>query len=333
MTPFLPHVAKMSASCRPKRSGVTALEYTFVGFLLLILVALISMGLLRARESARDQLCLRRLVLLATAVNEYELQEGGYPGYTNPSKTSQTQAISWVAATLPYLDERLPLIEATSEGWKIREKKPANAAEPPKRPWQDWKKALAQPIAQLMCPNEDAARLGHSGATSYIASCGYPDAPADQPRPDYPANGIFLDLRKLPPLTEKTVQEFDGTEFTLLLSENVQSGSWDSLKEAETGFVWTEALTNASALEKTSIPEILAINQGLTEKPSAYRTARPSSRHVGSVHAVFANTRLSKIRSDIDPIVYIRLCTVDDTGLVNPWTQANIGPPIGREPQ
>lgn len=325
-------VAKaLSPSKRYVRAGASSLEYAFVGFLLLILVSLISMGLLRARESARDQLCLRRLVLLATAVNDFEAIEGGYPGFVNPGKSPQDQPRSWVAATLPYLDERLPPIETSDDGWKIREEKPSGEQLAPKRPWREWQKAQHQAISQLICPNEVTSRIGKSGACSYVASCGYPNAPEGYDRPDYAANGIFLDLRSLPSLTQKAVQDLDGSEYTLLLSENVQAGNWDSLVESEIGFVWSERLAGVEISAEFKVPEVLALNQALKGTPNGYKTARPSSYHMGGVHAVFANTRLSKIASNIDPIVYIRMCAVNDAELMNPWTKKSIGPPVGRD--
>lgn len=332
LTPIPCIVAKSPTPRRRyPRHGATALEYAFVAFLLLIIVSLLSMGLLRARESARDQLCLRRLVLLAKAVDDFEATEGAFPGYASPSRTAQSNAISWVASTLPYLDERLPVLQPTSEGWKIREQNPAEPQPEPKKRWPDWKRALSEPIAQLICPAEDSSRLRKPAAASYVANCGYPDAPEGNENPDYAANGIFLDLRRASPLTMETVQNRDGSDFTLLLSENVQSGNWDSLEESKVGFVWTERIAKQQLPKEFSIPEILAVNQGLHLSPNGYKTARPSSRHRGAVHAAFANTRLSRIASDIDPVVYIRLCTVDDTQLINPWTEKPIGPPIGRD--
>lgn len=325
-------VAKAPSSRRRfVHEGASSLEYAFVGFLLLILVSLISMGLLRARESARDQLCLRRLVLLATAVNDFEAIEGGYPGFVNPGKSPEDQPTSWVAATLPYLDERLPPIESSDDGWRILEERPDGEELAPKRPWKDWKKAQQQAISQLICPNEVTAKIGEPGATSYVASCGYPDAPEGFDRPDYAANGLFLDLRSLPSITQRAVQDLDGTEYTLMLSENVQAGNWDSLKESEIGFVWSERLAGVEISAEFKVPEVLALNQAWKGTPNGYKTARPSSHHVGGVHAVFANTRLSKIASNIDPIVYIRMCGVNDAALMNPWTKKSIGPPVGRD--
>jgi hypothetical protein len=116
-----------------------------------------------------------------------------------------------------------------------------------------------------------------------------------------------------------------------LLTENVQSGSWDSPTEPETGFVWTEKLADVSLPENAGIPEIAMLNQAIHGPAKGYATTRPSSRHRGSVHVAFANSRLSKIANTIDPAVYIRLCSVDDTAMINPWTKQRIGPPIGRD--
>jgi hypothetical protein len=319
-------VVAKSPSFRP-RNGATALEYIIVAFLILVIGALISMGVLRAREGARDQLCLSRLLQLARAVEDYSEIQREYPGYSNPDQKAQTAAKSWVASTLPYLEDRLPVLAKTSDGWEIN--KEAGDVDPKaiNRPWEDWRNALKTPLSHLVCPSEDASKLA-PGACSYIASCGFPDAPEGSDRADFAANGIFLDLDRLPPLTPALVTSLDGTGFTLLLSENVQSGSWDSTEEADIGFVWAEKLAGS---DSSGAPEILAINRESKGKPKGYRTARPSSQHVGGVHVVFANTRLAKIADSIDPVVYIRLCTVDDTGLKNPWNNAPIGPPIGRD--
>lgn len=304
-------------------------EYGVVGLLVLILLALISMGVLRSRETARDHLCRRRLVLLSRAVTDFVDDHVDYPGYIGPNESSQDQSISWVALTLPYLQDRLPVLLATEDGWKVPEQ-PQDAQLEQKRPWPEWKKALTSTVPFLLCPAEDTERQ-KPGISSYVASCGYVDAPERADQADFPANGVFLDRRRGPPLSERQLQDWDGTEFTVLLSENVQSGSWDSGNEPEVGFVWTEGLVKP---EKRNVeePEVFALNHGARGGPLGYKTARPSSHHAGGVHVSFANTRIAKLATNIDPIVYIRLCTPNDTKLVNPWTKTEIGPPIGREP-
>jgi Protein of unknown function (DUF1559) len=119
MTQISSFVAK-SPSNSPRR-GASRLEYVFVAFLLLLLVSLLSTGLLRARESAREQMCRKRLVALAKAVNEYGETHVGYPGFVNPSQNSQVTSTSWVASILPHLSDRLPPLVTTKEGWEAKD--------------------------------------------------------------------------------------------------------------------------------------------------------------------------------------------------------------------
>lgn len=329
MIPNRPVFGKPPVSIRRARNGATLIEYALCGFILVIILSLLSMGLLRARESAREQLCLRRLAVLAKAVDNYGETHDHYPGYANSDANAQMVDRSWVAAALPHLIDRLPAIDRAAEGWKFRSETSIEGAQAPKKPWPEWKMALHEPISHLICPSDDPAKVSPGGC-SFVASCGYPDAP-DAKQPDFAANGIFLDLRKLPPLSEAKLQSFDGTEHTVLLSENMQSGTWDSQKEEEIGFVWTEQLAGIAPVTGSRIPEVFGINVHSRGVGQGFKTARPSSRHQGGVHVVFANTRLSRIGSDIDPVVYIRLCTVNDGALMNPWTGKQFGPPLGRE--
>jgi hypothetical protein len=327
MTPEPSIVAK---SPRAKnRRGATVLEYAVVGVVVLILLAIISMGVLRTRETARDHLCRRRLVLLSRAVNGYVDIQGEYPGFVNPVNGAQVQSLSWVAETLPYLEDRLPMLVSTREGWEIREEQHPEQFSPASRPSSDWERALKSTVPFLICPSENSERI-KPGVSSFVASCGYADAKGDSNPADYLANGIFLDRRRLPGLSERTLQTLDGTEFTILLGENVQSGNWDSGRESDVGFVWSEGLAQVRA-RAAGEPEVLSLNRGLREAADGYKTARPSSHHASGVHLAFANTRITKFSSNIDSIVYIRLCTVDDMNLKNPWSKKSIGPPIGRE--
>ena len=318
-----------SIARKTSRRGATAAEVAVVLLIIVVFLGLLSMWLLRTRESARDNLCRARLVALSRAVIDYADLHGGYPGYANPDESAQLKAKSWVATSLPFLVERLPTLEADSEGWEAR-KAPGDPSREggDGRPWKDWTKARTQVISHLFCPADDPERL-KAGNSSYVASCGYADAPESAEYADFAANGIFLDLRRLPSLSERYVVDHDGTAVTILLSENIQSGAWDSLAESDIGFIWSESLAGVELPEDVAVRDLLPLNQGKQESPRGYRTARPASHHPGGVHVVFANTRLTKLASDIDPVVYIRLCTVDDSGVANPWTGRLIGPPIG----
>jgi len=124
-----------------------------------------------------------------------------------------------------------------------------------------------------------------------------------------PANGVFLDLwsnTKLRGVSSAYIDSHDGSSWTLLLSENLDAGAWDS-QESETaqttlGFVWHEAAGAARAIN------------GRSATATADDLARPSSNHGQGVHVSFCDGSTRFLREDIDYDVYKQLMTTFGKG-------------------
>jgi hypothetical protein len=121
---------------------------------------------------------------------------------------------------------------------------------------------------------------------------------------------VFLDLfRQLdedePVVTSVAfVEQWDGADSTLLLSENVDAGQWTDDTEANVGFVWWPQVEDGSPLPAQ---QILRINERAGEGDGSIQFARPSSFHVGGVNVVFVSGRQRFLSQQIDDLVYARL--------------------------
>ena len=121
----------------------------------------------------------------------------------------------------------------------------------------------------------------------------------------------------------------DGTSTTLLLTENLQAGTWYETDTAKIGFgspindskgqVLFGAETFFESVEQplntqfsggtltSSTPQDWRINAGLKAKTGTQ--PRPSSNHEGGVNVIFCDGAVRFLSEQIDPHVYVRLLT------------------------
>jgi hypothetical protein len=99
----------------------------------------------------------------------------------------------------------------------------------------------------LVCPGDapdDVQLAARPNWLSFAANCGQPDAAAKPPiPPDWPASGVFFnrfagDGVVVVPMSVAIIEAADGTDHTLLVSENLDAGQWTDSREAQIGFLW-----------------------------------------------------------------------------------------------
>lgn len=289
-------------SQKQHRRGITRTEVLVVVICLGFLAMLLSVWLLRQQFSSRQVTCQSRQINTTRAILEFHKQHGHFPYYRQPSKNADDPPASWVVAVRPHFSQNKPSPTL---------------------------------IRELICPadlNIDARQP--RAWMSTVLNTGMPDAlPSDKFPTDWRANGVFLDGSAQPrslhqPTTLDYLQQHDGAEFTLLLSENVDAGDWTDTQEASLGFVWVDGIVDG---RPSPGDRLLRINQRTDQGDGSMRFARPSSHHPAGVNVVFANGRTEFLQSNIDYQVFVRLMTPNDAQLTTPGSNQLLKPPYRTE--
>lgn len=296
---------------RNNRIAFTLVEMLVVIVIISMLVALLVPAVISARESARRASCLSRMDQAGKAIAQYEAAKGYLPGYVNrigtaksASSVASSNNLTWTVVILEYMG-RADL-------------------------WKDWRSGAGGrtpvELPEVVCPS-DTERRGKKGTLSFAANCGISDAPVDiaeygAPAYDYSASGLFFDHDDtgstapygLPgsKVVRIGLDEIaDGATQTIMLSENLQAGNWNSVrlsspptepvvKQGDVGVVWWS--TTGSFSWVAAVPGEVMVN---SKDPSNARyAARPSSNHPGGVNAVFADGHSEFISDQVDYDVF-----------------------------
>lgn len=325
------------------RQGFGLIEVGVVIFVLVVAAALLLPQLQVARDPGyRGNTCRNNMRGLATALFNYQVIHGQYPGYLNALELSdgklyvdpQTGAptpVSWAVMILPDID-RGPLFDQ----WRLPTAKVKD-------------NVYVRPqvyIDQFLCPSDpQASKLGTP--ISFVVNTGLPDAPAavaDEhdttrsiPR-DWAANGMFFDhysehplvqrddRRRAPMVLMNDEKVRDPKSRTILLTENVdatnytfdaaaQSADGWRAAEIETGCIWMPGTFEPSRGTPQMKPPIASLQPnvgiGLGDRKSFSHT-RPSSRHPQAVNVAFVEVNVPPLRDTISYFVYAKLMTSDD---------------------
>jgi prepilin-type N-terminal cleavage/methylation domain-containing protein/prepilin-type processing-associated H-X9-DG protein len=284
---------------RINRKAFTLVEMLVVIVIISMLVALLVPAVISARERARRASCMSRMDQLGKGITQYEVAKKQLPGYVNQFGGNKLGALSargggsmtWVVMILENIG-RADL-------------------------WKEWSSGNPEivPLSEMVCAS-DSERRGVAGALSFAVNCGI----SDESTTDVPAYmgvapkaysepvcGLFFDhdtADGLPGggarIVTVALDEIpDGSQQTIMLSENVNASRWDSSNQREVGVIWWSA---AAALPwATDVPAKVAINAVTTDP--RYK-ARPSSYHPGGVNAIFADGHADFISDRVDYTVF-----------------------------
>lgn len=333
---------RLGNSKKRRQTGRTTRELVVAVVVVLSLALLLAPYMLQQRVSSRRNFCELRQIELARAITRFEAEQGHYPGYRSaiysagrfPSDADDLEAsppIGWVYSLLPYLE--LPAAQEADQPTTFRQLFLERGPSGP----DDLRGRVPQDVflRNLLCPTDPRSDGPRDQATcSFVANAGMPDAePTEEGPLDWPANGIFLDafsppLFPVPPLSRAQLNDGDGSEHTLLIGENLDSGLWTDHEEAQVGLVWVPHLVDG---QPDPGDQLLRINQSGGQGDGSIRFARPSSFHPGGVNVVFASQRSQFLSQEIDYIVYAQLMTTDITSVTLPGTQAPAPAPYRSE--
>jgi len=293
---------------------------------LALMLMLLVTFLVRQQPESRRTLCQWRQQDVAKALFRYHGLHGRFPGYRNLQATDAegtAQPTGWVFPILPHLwhetekPTRGPDVVVTAPTAEdLKRRGPYNSIYleyGPEGPDSSRGRNPAAAVAEMRCPADPPpSELAHPAWSSWVVNAGRPDAEGFAGRlPDRPANGVFFDEFAGASVsnTLRYIEQHDGLENTLLLTENVDSGDWTDSTEANVAFVWV-----ANVVEGRPDPaeRLLRINQRTGEGDGSMRFARPSSHHVGGVNVVYCNGRTQWLSQDVDYEVFLRLMTPRD---------------------
>ena len=306
-----------------KRSAFTLVELLVVIAVIALLVAVLIPSTNMAREAARRAQCLSRQRDLTAAMSVYNGANNGLPGYVN--QLGSTPIHSWAVAVFPNIGEnkRYELVMKSS---------PTNAE-------------VAQatvPLAALLCPSDYPKE---NGRLNYVVNCGPVEENAidgedashyilfnDRRRSSYSSvNSILMAVNKKVKIEEIP----DGMSSTVLLSENVDAGSWyertpnwwleydnvsNNARKLLTQGVFTR---DADAVRELGF--IWSLQNARYFPNSLDGLVRPSSKHPGTFVVAFADGSAKPINNDITQLEWAQAACPDDAKARDLVTNGGLG--------
>jgi prepilin-type N-terminal cleavage/methylation domain-containing protein/prepilin-type processing-associated H-X9-DG protein len=339
------------------RKGFTLVEMLVVITIIATLMSMLLPAVQSAREAGRSVNCRANLKNLQAATDNFEQANSQYPGYQNAIGTAKdalgNPAVkgSWAVALLPYLDA-----SAVHDTW---------TASPPTM--------QVVYLEVLTCPSDGSEASRGFPALSYVANAGYGGTVQDDGTHvavDSIYDGVFLDRfndpslpydDRKPNLHKDTIS--DGTQFTLLFSENMhetrqpgakggilvnRANTWTAIEGIDGAAWYVDDPTNPTGPAETISAKRYTVFvwhdvldpgnwRGINgDKFNAYvdndvpgnNAARPGSFHPGGVNVVFAGGNARFLSEAIDYRVYQQLCTTYD----KKSRLKNLYPPSGPPP-
>ena len=256
-----------------RQSGFTLVELLVVIVIIGMLVALLVPAVNAARESARQAQCMNNQKELSTAVQEYTVAKGRYPGFENADRDS------WIVVLLPSIG-RNDLMQ------EIRHYTPRTRPD------------LGVTVGQFVCPD---VRVTGNQPLSYVAnhrvfrnrfsnSNGNSISPEDVPNQQITP----MISERTNPTGENNVGKW--TPFDSANGTNLSEWQQDA---QQVTFDWpyigatTYRLMDLNAT--TSSPAFLITGSGENQD---IRSPTPSSNHPGIVIVTFCDGHADKIRVD-----------------------------------
>lgn len=320
----------------PKRkSGLTRSELVAIVAMITLGFALLVPFIHQQKVQSQRNFCELRQIHTAFAVLHQASQAGQFPGYKNLraiDADGRRQPTSWVFPALPYLFPSNVQIIFDAESGKYEV---AGLDQIPAGPYTEVQMKYGPDaslqtrgtapeifIKELVCPADrppGSARV--LARTSFVVNTGQPDVLATDDIPaDWLANGMFTDQFTATGPRAKShsidsLNDQDGSDYTLLLSENIDAGRWTDTDEAQVGFVWVAGFVDNEPAPGRAVHRI---NQQIGLGDGSIRFARPSSYHPGGVNAVFCSGRTTFLNDEIEYLVFAQMLSSDDSAVMLP---------------
>lgn len=332
---------------KPQRGGFTLIELLVVISIIAVLASLILPGVQNARATARRMQCLNHMRNVGIAVQNYTTNNNGKlpPLVKSESYTSggspASRSISWPIYLFPYLDQtglydrifgNLGIWDDTSGTFGSTNLINIPVFTCPDDPRSNANLTLSFVANGGWVPDgffgtvaaADAVHglatdagtppfteLGYTANTTGWNLTGTPDA-ITRRRYIASTGTIFRQLYESGP-TMTLDQIKDGTSQTILLSENLQAGNWNSVTTGHIAFV-AEATRTGTAFN--SMPDHSMINNDFATALTG-QAPRPSSFHTQVVNVIMADGSGRNLAQTIDRTVYRRLVSSNSNATFN----------------
>jgi prepilin-type N-terminal cleavage/methylation domain-containing protein len=314
---------------RQFRRAFTLIELLVVIAIIAVLVAILLPAVQQAREAARASNCRNNLKQIGIAMHSYHETYGQFPQSYNADRNPDGNgraltAISWITASLPYLDQAAIFNDLDFNDIGTRNALDNAAAQ----------RNRVKVIPALLCPSNPQPALGTSAMiydgggwhgngrdaqaarTDYVGNMGFVWTGWKDCNPDWTAGASWVDpgkaynhydgenLTKLGGVfwwrgTAKLADITDGTTNTVAVFENHH---WNFSKlapsEMNKPIAWFGPLAAIDSMQKpiNFDPEQFPGNNGNEDT----RCTSFSSIHVGGAHSLFADGSIRFLSENID---------------------------------
>ncbi len=304
---------------RTARLGFTLVELLVVIAIIGVLVALLMPAIQMARESGRRTQCVNNQKQCALGIIEYDTAHEYLPPSRSVSMNLNASPpvpfvdsggnaiiLNWVYSILPALEKEQLQTDIRTGGYPLD----PTTTQP-----------LEVLIESLICPS------GYNKTTksplSYVVNGGrknYNNSGDNRYNFDWIENGVFIDKgiapnTAVPEITRllnsrhtiSTVNKYDGTQHTIMLTENLGAVDW-RFASAER---YAQVLWFPEVPIPGSAPGFVKPNEDFRQQlgnlGTSDRYARPSSWHPGGFVVAFCDGTVRFVSQDIDYFLYARL--------------------------
>ena len=281
-----------------KRKGFTLIELLVVVAIISVLMGLLLPAVQMVRASARRTACANNMSQLGLGAIHYELNRGSLPGYQNPMRQNNGNAL-----TVRWPVIMLPEIEHTDIYDYIKDQPTTFIPQTPK-------------VNIFKCPSSNS--FEHQAMIDYAINGGSGTEDVGANGIQWKGDGLGLDRvgkansHKPASISLDFVSSGDGTSNTILFGERTNAAVRPLYVDNQAmvpsaGFVWTP-ITDKFPVAFIH-PRDIHAGVTIVGDSSDYKYRFPNGSHGDTMVMCFADGSVRMVRSDLTEAIYSQLMT------------------------